>query len=274
MGMDAEKYKIGDVSRILGISTDLLRYYEKKGVVSPEKDKTNDYRYYDAWDINFLLDCMWYKNFGYAIDQVSEMISTYTADDINQLFLQTEDKLRQQIEHSQMLLKRSQQHRERLAKIQQWLGKVTLDQSPEIMRYLHRYNFYYNNSPELQEVAVEWLKYMPFSNRCFEISQNVLLGKVHSGDYQWGSSLSTEYAEYFGVKEQGPVQHIPSCTSLYSVFSSSGKGAFTARHLDYIVDYAQAHNYEIIGPARGNLITSVVSGDKLTGYFEVWIPIA
>ncbi|MBR3375918.1 MAG: MerR family transcriptional regulator, partial [Firmicutes bacterium] len=44
------QYKIGDVARILGISTDLLRYYEKKGVVTPTKDKQNDYRYYDAWD--------------------------------------------------------------------------------------------------------------------------------------------------------------------------------------------------------------------------------
>ena len=26
------KYKIGDVAKILGISPDLLRYYEKKGV--------------------------------------------------------------------------------------------------------------------------------------------------------------------------------------------------------------------------------------------------
>ena len=58
------RYKIGDVSRILGISTDLLRYYEKKGVVQPQKDKNNDYRYYDTWDINFLIDCLWFKRFG------------------------------------------------------------------------------------------------------------------------------------------------------------------------------------------------------------------
>ena len=28
------KYKIGDVARILGVSPDILRYYEKKGVVT------------------------------------------------------------------------------------------------------------------------------------------------------------------------------------------------------------------------------------------------
>ena len=40
------RYKIGDVAKILGISPDLLRYYEKKGVVKPVKHRSNDYRYY------------------------------------------------------------------------------------------------------------------------------------------------------------------------------------------------------------------------------------
>ena len=65
------RYKIGDVSRILGISADLLRYYEKKGVVRPQKDQNNDYRYYDTWDINFLIDCLWFKRFGFGIPQVA-----------------------------------------------------------------------------------------------------------------------------------------------------------------------------------------------------------
>ena len=64
------RYKIGDVAKILGISPDLLRYYEKKGVVKPVKDRSNDYRYYEPWDINFLIDCLWYKNFGFGIESI------------------------------------------------------------------------------------------------------------------------------------------------------------------------------------------------------------
>lgn len=271
--MDEKGYKIGDVSRILGISADLLRYYEKKGVVKPRKDKTNDYRYYDAWDINFLLDCLWYKNFGYAIDQVSEMISSYTADDISQLFLKTEDELKASIAHSQMLLKRSEDHRQRIERIGRWLGKCTLSQSPEVLRYLDRHNFYYDNSPELQEVSQQWLKYMPFSNRCFEIPVHSLEGPGSPEEYYWGFSLSMEHAAHFGVSESDVVAKMPSVNSVYSIFSSSGKGAFSPRHLDYLVDYAKAHNYKIAGPAQGSLITSVLDNDRLTGYFEVWIPI-
>ena len=40
-----QQYKIGDVSQKLGISRDTLRFYEKKGVIHPEKQE-NGYRYY------------------------------------------------------------------------------------------------------------------------------------------------------------------------------------------------------------------------------------
>ena len=81
------QYKIGDVAKILGISPDLLRYYEKKGVVMPMKGKHNDYRYYDFWDINFLLDCLWFKNFGFSIDQIADMVKIPSSDELNDLFL-------------------------------------------------------------------------------------------------------------------------------------------------------------------------------------------
>ena len=84
------KYKIGDVARILGISPDLLRYYEKKGIVHPVKDAHNDYRYYEAWDINFLMDCIWYKSFHFGIDQVAEIITDSTAEEVAQA-VQAED---------------------------------------------------------------------------------------------------------------------------------------------------------------------------------------
>ena len=50
------KYKAKEVSRITGIPVDTLRYFEKTGVISPKIDKNNNYRYYSAWDINFLFE--------------------------------------------------------------------------------------------------------------------------------------------------------------------------------------------------------------------------
>ena len=41
-------YKIGEAARLLGLSTEALRYYERKGLIVPHKDSASNYRYFDA----------------------------------------------------------------------------------------------------------------------------------------------------------------------------------------------------------------------------------
>ncbi|HJC82353.1 MAG TPA: MerR family transcriptional regulator [Candidatus Anaerostipes avicola] len=47
-----KKYKIGEVGKIVDIPAESIRFFESKGLISPEKDPFNKYRYYDVWDIN------------------------------------------------------------------------------------------------------------------------------------------------------------------------------------------------------------------------------
>ena len=43
-------YQIGEIAGLLGMSRDTLRYYEKRGLLSAQKDH-NGYRYYTKQDI-------------------------------------------------------------------------------------------------------------------------------------------------------------------------------------------------------------------------------
>ncbi len=265
------RYKIGDVAKILGISPDLLRYYEKKGVVKPVKDRSNDYRYYEPWDINFLIDCLWYKNFGFGIDQVAKIVSRSSYDDIQAMMTDKSAEIEATIRHQEMLLRRTREHQEEVGRARTLLGKCDLVYSPEIYRYLNRYNFIYDNSKELQALSHQWLQYMPFIHRCFEIGQEDLENKTDN--YAWGFSLSMDYVQELDVPLKPPVAHLKSEPSIHSVFTSSGKNAFSPRHLKYIMDYARENDLTVAGNARGNLICSVLQDEKLTGYFEVWLPI-
>lgn len=265
------RYKIGDVAKILGISPDLLRYYEKKGVVKPVKDRSNDYRYYEPWDINFLIDCLWYKNFGFGIDQVAKIVSRSSYSDIQAMIAAKDAEIEASIRHQEMLLRRTREHQQEVNRAQDLLGKCDLVYSPEIYRYLNRYNFIYDNSKELQALSHQWLQYMPFTHRCFEIGQEDLENKTDN--YAWGFSLSMDYVQELEVPLKPPVAHLASEPSIHSVFTSSGKNAFSPRHLKYIMDYARENGLTVAGNARGNLICSVLQDEKLTGYFEVWLPI-
>ena len=41
------KYTIGEVANFLHLSRDMIRYYEKRGVIVSERNESNNYRTYD-----------------------------------------------------------------------------------------------------------------------------------------------------------------------------------------------------------------------------------
>jgi DNA-binding transcriptional MerR regulator len=264
-------YKIGDVAHILGISTDLIRYYEKKGVVTPIKDKSNDYRYYDTWDINYLIDCLWYKNMGFNIDHIADMVSDFSQGDLLSDISTKADELEKSIAHQQLLLQRIREYRQSVSEIKDMVGVCDIRRSPAIACYLNRYNQSYDSSARLNKTNQQWLKYMPFTKRYFEINWDDVVG---GGDgYAWGFSLDMDYVEKLSVPLAAPVISFPSQLSIHSAFKSSGKNAFSPRHIDFMIDYAEANGLEIFGSVRGNLVCSIMEDDKLTGFFEVWMPI-
>jgi DNA-binding transcriptional MerR regulator len=266
------RYKIGDVARILGISADLLRYYEKKGVVTPYKDVHNDYRYYDSWDINFLMDCLWFKNFGFSIEQIADMVRIPSTSDLEDIFLYKEDELRSTIARCQLQLRRSEEYRAQLEAIPSHLGVCELADSPALVRFINRVGNEYPTGEGLDQFARQWLRAMPFNHRYFEISQAALQGGDEM-DFRWGFSLEPYYVEQLDFPVEPPFESIPSTRSIHTFFQSRGKNNFTARHLDYALDWAREQNLVITGPAQGMLVASVLEDDELGGYFECWIPV-
>jgi DNA-binding transcriptional MerR regulator len=266
------KYKIGNVARILGISTDLLRYYEKKGVVTPTKDKYNDYRYYDAWDINFLMDCLWFKNFGFSIEQIADMVRIPSIDDIIDMFEYKEDELRSTIRHCELLLQRSEQHRDEIGRIDSLLHKCEIAYSPEVIRYLNRVGDEYPSGEQFETLSRQWLAYMPFNSRYFEISESALMAGDDEG-YRWGFSLDTDYVQKLDFNPRPPILRKPSRKSIHTIFKSQGKGGFSAKLLRYALDYAEENDLKIAGPAQGILLVSILEEPELCGFFETWIPI-
>jgi DNA-binding transcriptional MerR regulator len=265
------RYKIGDVARILGISTDLIRYYEEKGVVSPQKDEHNNYRYYDTWDTNFLIDCIWYKHYGFGIDQIAHMLSEYTCDDLLECLDNKTVEIEANVRRQQMLLERLRQHRTSVANISNYLGKCDTRYRPAMIYYLNRHNAAYYNRSDIQQLSVEWQKYMPFTKRYFELPEND--DKNSDAGYSWGFSLDRHYVDDFNIKIEPPVHNLPSCYCIHSAFKSSGKNAFTPHHLDYMYDYAKENGYTVAGKACGRLVCSVVDNGRVTGFFEAWLPV-
>ena len=67
-----KKYStISEISKLLGLSTDTIRFYEKKGLVHPHVNPENNYRMYTLMNVLELLDLSngMLKNYFQATDR-------------------------------------------------------------------------------------------------------------------------------------------------------------------------------------------------------------
>lgn len=92
------KYSVKKIADILGISISTIRNYEKMGVISPERQKNNNYRKYDAVDANIIRRVRYYTGLGLGIKEASDMILHGSVEDLAAEFglacTKTWDKIR------------------------------------------------------------------------------------------------------------------------------------------------------------------------------------
>ena len=99
-----KEYKIGEVAKLLGLTTQALRFYEQEGVVTPRKSE-NGTRYYPFDELHKLLSFKKYRMAEFTVQDIREHLR---ADTLSDLSAQLDDKCDELIARSEELLRRAQ----------------------------------------------------------------------------------------------------------------------------------------------------------------------
>lgn len=71
-------FSIQEVAKILGITTNKIRFYEKKGLIYPTRGKENAYRYFSEEDIIRLQTILLYRELGLGVSQIEILLKDAT----------------------------------------------------------------------------------------------------------------------------------------------------------------------------------------------------
>jgi DNA-binding transcriptional MerR regulator len=267
------KYKIGEVSKFFGISPDLLRYYEKKNVIKPTRDNDNNYRYYDSREINvFLCTSLWYKSFGFSVEQTSRIAAECSCSDLLSLMEEKKNELQRKIDIQRLLLQRAHEHIGDIKRTEELLGKCEIALCPASVRYINKKDFIFDNSKQMQKINQQWQKYMPFTYRCVEVTPKEI--QTGGGSYTCGYSLNMDYVKEFDVKIEPPLIAFSSQPCIHSAVRHLGRSPFSPHDLDYILDFARENDLILTGNVYGNVVCNFVDeGNVTTGLIEIWAPI-
>ena len=68
------KYWIKDVAKLLGMTTEGVRFFERQGIVTPHRDVENNYRFYDRVQIIDLGQIQKYQKFGFTLKEYEDLL--------------------------------------------------------------------------------------------------------------------------------------------------------------------------------------------------------
>ncbi|HYE11632.1 MAG TPA: MerR family transcriptional regulator [Patescibacteria group bacterium] len=88
-----EKFLIGELSKIFNISADTLRYYDKIGLLKPEYDQYNHYRYYSLENFFTLSRILFLKSLDISMKDIKNYFSNQEKDHLLRLLKSEKDEI-------------------------------------------------------------------------------------------------------------------------------------------------------------------------------------
>lgn len=101
-----DHYHISDIAKLLGLGSDTIRFYEKKGLVHPKTNHQNRYREYDLDAILELLDIVYYRHLGLSLGDISTILNKGRKEDMHALLVKKKEETEEKIRYEQQLVKK------------------------------------------------------------------------------------------------------------------------------------------------------------------------
>ena len=256
-------HSIGDVSRVLGMTTSALHYYEKEGIISPPKVESGR-RYYEEADVYRLISAKKYRAMGVSLREIAAQFGGEMMD-----AGQIVDRMRERqqeaarLARSYALLEEDIRRLVQMAEgVHQSNGCVDIRPVGEMLILSAENGGFVPQDKEEQEIVKQWLEAMP------AVSAGVYRRKGESRAAM-ALMIPADRAQDYGFAEDGRMIHrVRGGMALHAVVSCgeelNDQPEVIFRQLDA---FAREHRFTQADTAYGcTLLVDCSDGGKTYHY--------
>ncbi|WP_297712818.1 MerR family transcriptional regulator [Clostridium sp.] len=263
-----EQYKIGDVSEILNLSNEMIRYYEKYGAIAPVRDEKSKYRIYSIFDIFSLIECLHYKSWGIKIKDIKDTIYNDFHNRSMRNMIIYQNKLNNEIDY--LLLKRQRINEiienQKIIKYNignYWVKKI---KRKRVFEFVSSYGENFDKITADKNVGKTIFSddYIFYFDVCVELKENCL---------KWGFTTDEEYYDKLNIPDNlenfiyGEQFCLCTIVRVGSLKNLNKECFYTA------INYALNKGYKISGAVSGMLVGRGYLNQEFCRYFEIQIPV-
>lgn len=260
------KLSISQTAKLLGITTDAIRLYEKEGLVKPKRDAQSNYRYYEWEQIRLLMFIAFYRKLDVSIPEIKLLLTSSTFDDVHKTFEELIEYNRRQVELLNAKTKRLAAHNRAIMDLADNIGNYKVSTMPRGYKMLEKFN------ADTEYRKINSLLSSPIFS----------YGNIGYLNYFDENGITDRYMSYIIWENLINVAPIDKPASEYPILescecvctSTTGHGnGFLDLNIKDFTDYCTANGYTHSNYYYAFYAYSIPDGDKIADYYKVYFPI-
>ncbi len=266
-----DKFLIGELARLFNISTDTLRYYGKIGLMKPEEDVKNGYRYYSVRKVFELSRILFFKSLDISLKDIKKYMSNKNRDNLLTLLKRKETEIDAKIDQLVNLKKKISSKLELLENIDYDINQIKIKRFPEGKGIFLNIG-YPKNDFEIKQSLINNKEYMKISSWLIEGQVYASMAKedILKGNFN-------KYRYFINIVEEhvlhGEAIVIPENDYACIVFLGPLSKKI-GHYYETLVHWIEENGYEIVGDSiEKNIVDYDFSSHEEEFITEIQIPV-
>lgn len=266
------KYSISDIANLLGITPVSVRNYEKSGLIEPERNEKNNYREYNAIDLNLIRRARLLMNYGYSLSEATDLIRNKDLKGMSAAMHAKEAELERQLMLDYQKLSLLRQRADYMQRVSVESGECTIEMSPDLFGFLYRDGEqFYEDEPFARNIRL-WNS-CPFAETLVLVSAPAFARRKMI--YRCGLCVSTRHKGLIDTGDETGTICLPPRPSVYCHTTSQIESDHVAGYFPFshVVDWMEQRGLT----PKGDIVSRVLHTSHSTGewlhHIEIWVPI-
>ena len=264
------RYSIGDVSRVLGMTTSALHFYEKEGIIDTPKEESGR-RYYQQADINRLISAKKYRAMDVAVREIAQQFSSngMTGGQVLERMREKRDEAAAMARQYEGLTRDIERLIALCEEGLHTVGTVDIRYVEDMLLFCSSSGGWIPRDKGEQVIAQRWLEAMPAV--CVSICRSPDEDHARSA-----LSIPLRRAKDFGLDTEKPfIFTVPGGMALHAIVTC-GEEQYEKPDVIFspILDFAKEHRFQQKGIMWGNQLVVDCSGGIRRHFYDTYMVFA
>lgn len=266
------QYTISSFAKIQGLTVDTVRQYEKKKIITPYKDKANNYRYYTNYDVRKVSTCKFYSSLGFSLSQSSKMIGDMSSSELSSLFHRQAYEIEQKLKFEQAKLNMLNTYKEYFKYIPDNINNYTVVNLPEFIRLPHSINDQLSLDENITNEVKQWIDLLPVTFYTRWVPYKIMSNDSKLFNFEMALTISRQSANNFGLELSKRTIITNSSEYIFTVIRKPDIEPISHFHFKPVMEYMKNTDLKLFGDSfLIYLASDIIDGEKYN-YHGIFIP--